>query len=88
MAKSTGIVLAATGIVVGNEWIQTNQVAWKAGVAGLALSLFMSGAEKISAPLAVGLSSIMLVGVLVTPVHGNSPLQEVANVVGTGKKKK
>ena len=85
MAASTGLVLAATGIVVANEWWQTGQLPWKAGAAGLVLSLFMAGAEKISQPLAVGLSSIMLVGVIVTPVHGNSPAQELANITG-GKK--
>jgi len=87
MAASTGLVLAATGIVVANEWVQTNDIAWKAGVAGVVLSAFMAGAEKISSPLAVGLSSIMLAAVLVTPVHGNSPLQEVSNIFTGGKKK-
>jgi hypothetical protein len=83
MAASTGIVLAATGIAAGNDWYQSNQIPWKIGVAGLALSLFMSGAEKISEPLAVGLSSIMLVTVLITPIGGkNSPLQTVANLYG------
>jgi len=90
MAASTGIVLGATGIVVANEWIQTDKLNWKAGAAGLVLTLFMAGAEKISQPLAVGLSSIMLVTVLITPVAEakDSPLITVSHLFGSGSIKR
>lgn len=88
MGASTGIVLAGTAISAGNEWYQLNKFPWGIGVAGLLLSGFMYGAEKVSEPLAVGLSTIFLVSVLVTPIHGkNSPLQEVSNLVNTKKVK-
>lgn len=88
MGASTGIVLTATAISAGNDWYQTHQVPWSIGVAGLLLSGFMFGVEKVSEPLAVGLSSIFLVTVLVTPIKGkNSPVGELAGLVKTGKLK-
>lgn len=86
MAASTGIVLTATAIAGGNEWLQTQQIPWRIGAAGLVLSLGMAGLEKISTTGAVGISSIMLITVLVTPFHGKSPVQEIADVMGLGKK--
>jgi len=88
MGASTGIVLAGTAIAGGNEWYQAGQFPWRIGIAGLLLSGFMFGVEKISEPLAVGLSSIFVVTVLVTPFHGNSPVQELANIVNKPKGKK
>lgn len=84
MAASTGIVLTATGIVVANEWIVADDINWRAATAGLVLSLFLGGAEKVSQPLAVGLASIMLVTVLVTPVAKakQSPLVTVSQIFG------
>jgi len=86
MGASTGIVLAGTAISAGNDWYQTNQFPWGIGVAGLLLSGFMYGIEKISEPLAVGLSTIFLATVIVTPIKGkNSPAKEFASLVNKGK---
>jgi hypothetical protein len=88
MGASTGIVLTGTAISAGNDWYQTHQFPWGIGVAGLLLSGFMYGVEKLSEPLAVGLSSIFLITVLVTPIKGkNSPAKELAGLVSTGKLK-
>lgn len=88
MGASTGIVLAGTGISAANDWYQTNTFPWGIGVAGLLLSGFVYGIEKISEPLAVGLSTIFLVTVIVTPIKGkNSPAAELAALVNTGKLK-
>jgi hypothetical protein len=85
MAASTGIVLAATGIVVANEWYSTDIIAWRPAIAGVVLSAFLGGAEKIpnAKPIAVGLASVMLVTVLVTPFHGSSPLGTVSGIFNT-----
>lgn len=84
MAATTGIILAGTVIGAGNEWYQTGAFPWRIGAAGLLLTAFMAGAEKINQPISVGLSLAFLATVLVTPFHGNSPLQEVSNVFGSG----
>jgi hypothetical protein len=89
MATSPGIILAGAGIVAANEWYQKNTLNWRVLAAGGLLALFMDGAEKVSAPLAIGLSSIMVVTVLVTPLSGtgSSPLQTVSGIVNTPAKK-
>jgi len=89
MAASTGIVLAGTAISAGNDWYQTHDFPWGIAVAGLLLTGFMFGVEKISEPLAVGLSSIFLVTVIVTPIGKakQSPISELAALVKTGKLK-
>lgn len=82
MAASTGLVLTATGIVVANEWYSANELAWRPAVAGIVLSAFLGGVERIpdAKPLAVGLAGIMLVTVLVTPFKGESPVGTVSNI--------
>lgn len=75
MAKSTGIVLTATGITMANEWYQTNQVNFRVGIAGLGVALLFAGIERINEKAAVGLSVIMLVTVLATPINGKSAFQ-------------
>lgn len=88
MGASTGIVLAGTAISAGNDWYQTNAFPWGISIGGLLLSGFMFGVEKISEPLAVGLSTIFLATVIVTPIKGHlSPAAELASLVKTGKLK-
>lgn len=79
MSKSIPIVLTATTISFGNEWIQTEQVNFRVLVAGLAASLFLDGVEHISEPIGTGLATLMLVSVLLTPFNGNSPVGTLAN---------
>lgn len=85
---AASITLAATGIVVANEWVQKDTINWRSALAGGILALAMEGAEKVSPPLATGFASIMLVVVLVTPLPGtaNSPLKTLSGVLSGAKK--
>lgn len=88
MSKSVGITLTATGISVGNEWLQdpTGLPNFRVAAAGLALALLFDGLEKINERAGVGLATIFLVTVLVTPFKGKSPVQELAAVSGPTSK--
>lgn len=79
MAKSTGIVLTATGISLANEWYQSkdNMPNFRIAIAGLGVALLFDGIEKLNQQAAVGLSVIMLITVLVTPINGKAPAQTV-----------
>jgi hypothetical protein len=85
MAKSTGIVLTATAISFTNEWLDTKTPNFRIGIAGLSVALIFSGIEKLNEKAAVGLATIMMITVLLTPFNGNSPAQNVVKYVGTGK---
>ena len=82
MAKSTGIVLAATGISFANEFVQSDgrTINVRILVAGGLVALLFDGIEKVSEPAAVGLSVLMMITVLLTPFNGNSPVQTLANL--------
>lgn len=80
MAQSTGIVLAAAGISFANEWLDTGKPNFRIIVAGLAVSLLFDGIEKLSPEAAMGLATITLITVLVTPFNGKSPAQTVAGL--------
>jgi hypothetical protein len=89
MARSTGIVLAAGGISFANDWIEKTAQGkpatpnFRIPVATLAVALIFSGVERLNERAAVGLSWIMLITVLVTPVHhGRAPLQNLALLAG------
>lgn len=76
MAKSTGIVLTATGISFGNEWIQDpTHPNFRILVAGGIVALIFSGVERINEQAGVGLSILMFITVMVTPFKGRSPAQ-------------
>jgi hypothetical protein len=85
VAKSTGIVLTATAISFGNEWLDTGTPNFRIGIAGLGVALVFSGIEKLNERAAVGLAAIMLVTVLLTPFNGRSPAENVSRFVGSGK---
>lgn len=87
MADSVGICLAATGIGVGNEWIQTGTPNFRMGVAGLAVTVIFSGIERLNHTAGVGLSVLFLIGVLVTPVRGKAPLQSLGGIGQTQQPK-
>ncbi len=80
MADSTGICLAATGIGVGNEWMQTGTPNFRMGVAGLAVTVIFGGIERLNHTAGVGLSVMFLIGVLVTPIRGKAPLQSLGDI--------
>lgn len=80
MGASTGIALAATGISFANEWVNTGEPNFRVGVAGLGVVLLLDGIEKFSIEGAVGLATIMLITILVTPFKGKSPVQTAASL--------
>jgi len=80
MAKSTGIVLSAGTISFANEWYHTNTPNFKIVMATLGVVLFFDAVDKFSPKAATGLSLMMLVGVLLTPIDGETPAQTVLNV--------
>jgi hypothetical protein len=83
MAQSTGIILLVGTISFGNEWIQTSTPNFRIPVATLLSALVLDAIEKVSVPAAVGLASIAMITVLITPLNGKSPLQEALTVFPT-----
>lgn len=80
MGQSTAVVLTATGISFGNEWYETGSPNFRVAVAGLGVALLLDGLEKISPQGAVGLATIMLITVVLTPFGGKSPAQTLASL--------
>lgn len=81
MAQSTGIILAAGAISFGNEWLQSNTPNFRIPVATLVSAVFLNGVEKLYPKAAVGISVMALITVLVTPLHGKSPMQTIVDVL-------
>jgi hypothetical protein len=81
MAKSTGIMLMVGTVSFGNEWLQTGTPNFRIPVATLLSALVLDGIEHVSVKAAVGLASIAMITVLITPLNGKSPLQEVLAVL-------
>jgi hypothetical protein len=77
MAKSTGIILTATAISFGNEWYNDGTPNFRIAVAGLGVALLFDGIEKVNEQIAVGLSAIVLITVLLTPIHKKTPIDTV-----------
>lgn len=88
MAKSTGIILTASGIAFANDWYQTGDPNFRIVMGGLGAALFMTGLEKLSQPAAVGISVITLITVLATPIDGHSPADTVNQIIGNEQPKK
>jgi len=81
MAKSTGIVLTAGGISFANEWYNDKTPNFRIAVATLGVALLFDGIEKISEGAAIGLSTIMLITVLVTPIQKKTPIDTVNDIL-------
>lgn len=81
MAQSTGLMLVAGSISFGNEWLQTEKINWRVPIATLASAFFLDGIERLYPKAAVGLSVIVLITVVITPLHGKSPLQTAIDVL-------
>lgn len=86
MAQSTGVMLVVGTISFGNEWVQTTKPNWKIPIATLIAAWMLDGVEKVSPPAAIGLAYIALITVLLTPLNGKSPLQEMLTVLPTPRK--
>jgi hypothetical protein len=85
VAQSTGLMLIAGSISFSNEWLQTGKFNFRIPIATLAAGAFLAGVEKLYPKAATGLTVIILITVLVTPLNGKSPIQEFASVIGKGK---
>lgn len=81
MAASTGIMLVVGTVSFGNEWLQTGKPNWRIPVATLLSALVLDAIEKVSPTAAIGLASIALITVILTPLNGKSPLQEAMTVL-------
>lgn len=86
MGATTGIVLVATGISFGNEWLNTGEFNYRIPAAGLGTALVMDGIEMVDARIARGLALIMLFTVIVTPFNGKAPAQTAASLLDSSKK--
>jgi hypothetical protein len=82
MAKSTGIMLTATAIGMGNEFVQGYGINFRMGIAGLGAALFLTGVESINETAGVGLSVLAFITVMLTPFKGKAPAQEVVALLG------
>lgn len=81
MAESTGLILAAAGIVVANEVVFVPTIEhtdmwsafnWRIIPATAVAALALAGIEKASPPLGKGLALLALLTVILTPI-GNAP---------------
>jgi hypothetical protein len=80
MSASTSTVLTATAISFGNEWLSAGDVNFRIPIAGIGVALMLDGLDKISAPAANGLATIIFITVMFTPFKGNSPAGTVAKL--------
>jgi len=85
MAASTGIILTAGAITLGNEFLQGGGLNWRVGVATLGSALVFAGLEKLDEQAAVGLAAIVMITVLIGGVNPKykSPAAEVLSLIGS-----
>jgi hypothetical protein len=90
VSKSTGIILTAGNITVGNDFAQGVALGKivRPAVAFLGTALIFSGLEKLDQDAAVGLAAIVMITVLIGGVGAapKSPFQELIALTGTGAK--
>ena len=87
MAKSTGIILMAGVITIGNEFVQkpgSVGTFFRPAAAFLGTALVFSGLEKLDEQAAVGLAAIVMITVLIGGVNSayKSPAAEVLSLIG------
>jgi hypothetical protein len=81
MSKSLSITLIAAGISFGNNWMVSGKANFRILAAGAALGLIFDGVEQFSDQAAIGLSTLALITVLLTPVNGHAPAQTLETLV-------
>lgn len=92
MLHSTGLVLAAGGVVLANEALFAplsghgtpwKDINWRLFPATALLALAMGGLEKLAPGFAVGLSGLILLAVFIVP-YGTAPapVDNVLKVMG------
>jgi hypothetical protein len=85
MAASTGLILAAAGIVIVNEAVFAPAVSgtpilvdfnWRLIPAAAVAAFTLAGLEQISKPLGVGLAALALLSVLIVPIgNASTPIE-------------
>jgi hypothetical protein len=92
MAESTGLILAAAGIVAANEAIFAPAATghplfvdfnWRIIPATAVAALTLAGLEQISPILGKGLAMLALLAVLIVPVgNAPSPVENATKMLG------
>jgi hypothetical protein len=85
MAKSTGPMLAVTGISFANQWLGNNHLDIKILVAGGVATVILAGVEQIpgAQPIAVGIAWITFITLMITGYGGGkSPVQNLQKLTG------
>ncbi len=97
MAQATALVLAVGAITAGNELLfaplagngTSKQFNWRIIPATGVFALAMTGLEKISPRLAVGIATTALITTLFTSFgNAQSPVANIATALGYGKPSK
>lgn len=86
MAKSVGIILTTGTISFSSRWMESGMPPIKAGMAWLGLALIMDGIEQLSPEGAVGLSIIIFITTMVTPINGKSPADTLIDLTNNKTK--
>jgi hypothetical protein len=87
VGASTTLVLSATAISLGNEWLNTGEVNWRIPIAGIGTALIFDLIETVDPQIGKGLAVLMFISVMVTPFKGKSPAETAAHLLDTGTTK-
>lgn len=85
MARSTGPMLATTGISFANQWLGNGNLDIKILVAGGVATLILAGIEQVPGAdeLAVGIAWIAMITLLFTRLNGKpSPVDNLKKLTG------
>lgn len=93
MAQSTGYILAAAGIAIGNQLLfepvaehkspQWENLNWRVIPATAVAALTLAGLEQVSPGFAKGLAILGLLAVLTMPMgNAKSPVENLASFIG------
>lgn len=88
MAESTGIILLAGAITIGNEFVQAPKATFstfvRPAIATVGAAFIFAGLEKLDQQAAVGLAAIVMITVLIGGISKakKSPAQELLSLFG------
>jgi hypothetical protein len=88
MAESTGIILLAGVITIGNEFVQSPAATFgtfaRPAIATLGAAFVFAGLEKLDEQAAVGLAAIVMITVLIGGLSKakKSPAAEILSLFG------
>lgn len=87
MARSTGIILTAGVLTIGNEFVQKPAALsslFRPAAAFLGVAWIFAGLETLDEQAAVGLAAIVMITVLIGGVNSGyrSPAAEIISLIG------